>query len=231
MGSGIEQETVEWPGLLTCAADREDHGTTGAYTAWPALAAEALCYIEGNCSCVDISSLVCCVCDSSLASITGPPSHACHLHYCSDSRGFCKAGPHSRSWGVMHPTHCKEPSDKQTPCPNKSLLRSSRTTMNLRSSPRTAGMYEQRGMLLTEWNPPGCRHSASYPARRGINLCHDCASALDIPHHNADTSTWQSVLSWMPWCADSLHLLQDRRCCRFSLWHGLSSVVSNSRAC
>jgi hypothetical protein len=64
MGSGIEKETVEmieWPGLLTCAADREDHGTTGAYTAWPALAAEALCYIEGNCSCVDIASLVCCV--------------------------------------------------------------------------------------------------------------------------------------------------------------------------
>lgn len=29
---------------------REDHGTTGAYTAWPALATEALCYIEGNCT-------------------------------------------------------------------------------------------------------------------------------------------------------------------------------------
>ena len=25
-------------------------GTTGAYTAWPALATEALCYVEGNCS-------------------------------------------------------------------------------------------------------------------------------------------------------------------------------------
>lgn len=52
--SGITNS--EWPGLLTCAADREDHGTTGAYTAWPALAAEALCYIEGNCSCVDTHS-------------------------------------------------------------------------------------------------------------------------------------------------------------------------------
>jgi hypothetical protein len=33
----------EWPALLTCKADREDHGTTGAYSAWPALATEALC--------------------------------------------------------------------------------------------------------------------------------------------------------------------------------------------
>lgn len=40
----------EWPGLMTCAANREDHGTTGAYSAWPALAAEALCYLDGNCS-------------------------------------------------------------------------------------------------------------------------------------------------------------------------------------
>ena len=55
----VDRETVEqWPALLTCAADREDHGTTGAYTAWPALAAEALCYIEGNCSCVDPTSRV-----------------------------------------------------------------------------------------------------------------------------------------------------------------------------
>ena len=40
----------QWPGLVTCEAAREDHGTTGAYTAWPGLAPEALCYIEGNCS-------------------------------------------------------------------------------------------------------------------------------------------------------------------------------------
>jgi hypothetical protein len=39
-----------WPALVTCAANREDHGTTGAYTAWPALATEALCYLDGNCS-------------------------------------------------------------------------------------------------------------------------------------------------------------------------------------
>ena len=39
-----------FPALVSCAADREDHGTTGAYTAWPALAAEALCYFDGNCS-------------------------------------------------------------------------------------------------------------------------------------------------------------------------------------
>tara|TARA_B110000208_G_C11778562_1_gene432975 strand:+ start:128 stop:2587 length:2460 start_codon:yes stop_codon:yes gene_type:complete len=39
-----------WPGLVSCAADREDHGTTGAYTAWPGFAGEALCYIEGNCT-------------------------------------------------------------------------------------------------------------------------------------------------------------------------------------
>ena len=45
-----EEEEDEWPGLVTCKANREDHGTTGAYTAWPALATEALCYIEGNCS-------------------------------------------------------------------------------------------------------------------------------------------------------------------------------------
>lgn len=54
---GAEPETAAessplgpWPGMVTCHADREDHGTTGAYTAWPALATEALCYIEGNCS-------------------------------------------------------------------------------------------------------------------------------------------------------------------------------------
>ena len=39
-----------YPALVTCKGDREDHGTTGAYTAWPAAAAEALCYIDGNCS-------------------------------------------------------------------------------------------------------------------------------------------------------------------------------------
>jgi hypothetical protein len=42
--------TEAWPGIPTCHAAREDHGTTGAYTAWPALATEALCYIDGNCS-------------------------------------------------------------------------------------------------------------------------------------------------------------------------------------
>jgi len=40
----------KWPALVTCKADREDHGTTGAYTAWPAAMVEGLCYIEGNCS-------------------------------------------------------------------------------------------------------------------------------------------------------------------------------------
>jgi hypothetical protein len=40
----------EYPAFETCSADREDHGTTGAYSAWPALAAEALCYVDGNCS-------------------------------------------------------------------------------------------------------------------------------------------------------------------------------------
>lgn len=39
-----------WPGLVTCQASREDHGTTGAYTAWPALAVEAMCYVDGNCT-------------------------------------------------------------------------------------------------------------------------------------------------------------------------------------
>lgn len=45
----ITTERDKWPGLVSCMADREDHGTTGAYSAWPALAAEALCYIEGDC--------------------------------------------------------------------------------------------------------------------------------------------------------------------------------------
>eukprot|EP01047_Picozoa_sp_COSAG01_P077186 COSAG01_NODE_13811_length_1532_cov_1.205862_2_plen_347_part_01 len=43
-------DDASWPGLVSCKANREDHGTTGAYSAWPALAAEALCYLEGNCS-------------------------------------------------------------------------------------------------------------------------------------------------------------------------------------
>eukprot|EP00040_Diaphanoeca_grandis_P021873 m.116789 g.116789 ORF g.116789 m.116789 type:complete len:861 (+) comp28539_c0_seq1:178-2760(+) len=42
--------SIEWPAISTCKAAREDHGSTGAYTAWPALAAEALCYLDGNCS-------------------------------------------------------------------------------------------------------------------------------------------------------------------------------------
>jgi hypothetical protein len=83
--SGNEQEKVEWPGLLTCAADREDHGTTGAYTAWPALAAEALCYIEGNCSCVDIApALLLRICDPSELQILESHADAYHLHCSGD---------------------------------------------------------------------------------------------------------------------------------------------------
>lgn len=46
----LHPDSERYPGLVTCKADREDHGTTGAYTAWPALAGEALCYVEGDCA-------------------------------------------------------------------------------------------------------------------------------------------------------------------------------------
>ena len=136
-------ETVEnWPGLLTCAADREDHGTTGAYTAWPALAAEALCYIEGNCSCVDPTSCVaaCMWAIQTLHSRTA--LHTLGLHCYGDSRAVC-TGRHSKSWPALRPTHTKEPLGKQTPCPNNSLLPSSRTTTSLLSSLQTAGKYKR----------------------------------------------------------------------------------------
>lgn len=127
----VDRETVEqWPALLTCAADREDHGTTGAYTAWPALAAEALCYIEGNCSCVDPTSRV--------------ASHTLGCIATAISRAF-HTGLRSRSWPVLRPTHTKELLGKQTPCPNNILLPSSRTTTSLLSSPQTAGKYKSHG--------------------------------------------------------------------------------------
>jgi len=50
VGAGAGGDDGPWPALVTCKADREDHGSTGAYTAWPALAAEALCYLDGNCT-------------------------------------------------------------------------------------------------------------------------------------------------------------------------------------
>ena len=39
-----------FPAFTTCAAGRPDHGSNGAYPSWPAFAAEALCYLDGNCS-------------------------------------------------------------------------------------------------------------------------------------------------------------------------------------
>jgi hypothetical protein len=39
-----------YPAFTTCAADRPDHGSNGAYPSWPAFAVEALCYLDGNCS-------------------------------------------------------------------------------------------------------------------------------------------------------------------------------------
>jgi len=48
--SGAPTPAGTYPAYVTCAAGRPDHGSDGAYPAWPAFSMEALCYVDGNCS-------------------------------------------------------------------------------------------------------------------------------------------------------------------------------------